>query len=365
MERPIFKPLGTAAENLDPSSMVVDVSILDENIHTMHSYFSNCKAKLRPCVNSHLSPAIAHKQLSAGQTCGISVNTLSQAEVFAEYGFPDILLANIVTTRPKIERLLALTRTTKITIAVDSLVNISELSDAAIASKSTIDVVVCLNNHLDAIGVPPGKYATGLAKSVAESNGLYFAGLIAYDTHSPELNENEFTDKTTAYFSQILDTKHTLEKSGIDVPTLGICGTRHYNLAAATEDVTEILAGTYALMGASHMKHCSEFSPAARILSIVVSTPEPNLAIIDAGRKTAGSDSGMPIIQNIPGATVKGLSAEHGSIVLPNINVNIGDKIWVIPWDISETINLHDYIQVIREGYLEAVWDIPARGTYL
>ena len=180
MERPIFKPLGTAAENLDPSSMVVDVSILDENIHTMHSYFSNCKAKLRPCVNSHLSPAIAHKQLSAGQTCGISVNTLSQAEVFAEYGFPDILLANIVTTRPKIERLLALTRTTKITIAVDSLVNISELSDAAIASKSTIDVVVCLNNHLDAIGVPPGKSATGLAKSVTESNGLYFAVAIRY-----------------------------------------------------------------------------------------------------------------------------------------------------------------------------------------
>jgi len=73
----------------------------------------------------------------------------------------------------------------------------------------------------------------------------------------------------------------------------------------------------------------------------------------------------MPIIQNIPGATVKGLSAEHGSIVLPNINVNIGDKIWVVPWDISETMNLHDYIQVIREGYLEAVWDVPARGTYL
>ena len=364
MERPIFKPLGTAAENLDPSSMVVDISVLDKNIRTMHSFFSGCKAKLRPCVNAHLSPAIAHKQLSAGETCGIAVHTLSQAEVFAEYGFSDILLANLITTPPKIKRLSALTRTTKITVAVDSLINVNDLSNAAITHKTKINVVVCLNNQLNSIGIEPGKPAIHLAKAGAKAEGLYFSGLMAYNADQLEQSHNDLTSEPNDYIHQVLDTKRKIENSGIDVTSLSIGGTRHYKLAAAIDDVTDILAGTYALMSESYRTQCSEFKPAASILSIVVSTPESGVAVIDAGRKAIGSDSGLPVIQNVPGATVKGLSAEHGIIELTNVNVNIGDKIWVLPWDIVETVNLHDYMQVVRDGNLEAVWDVPARGTY-
>jgi D-serine deaminase-like pyridoxal phosphate-dependent protein len=56
-------------------------------------------------VASHLCPAIAHKQIAAGGTVGgISVATVGQAEVFAQRGFDDILIANEVVTRRKIER---------------------------------------------------------------------------------------------------------------------------------------------------------------------------------------------------------------------------------------------------------------------
>jgi hypothetical protein len=36
----------------------------------------------------------------------------------------------------------------------------------------------------------------------------------------------------------------------------------------------------------------------------------------------------------------------------------------VLPWDVGLAFNLHDYAQVVRDGRLESVWDLPARGRY-
>ena len=109
MERPIFKPIGTAEEALDTPSLVVDISGLNQNIETMHSFFRSRPVGLRPHVSGHGSPAIAHMQIAAGGTVGgITAMTLGQAEVFAQAGFSDILVVNLVVTAPKIARLASL-----------------------------------------------------------------------------------------------------------------------------------------------------------------------------------------------------------------------------------------------------------------
>ena len=130
MERPIFKPIGTPEEELDTPILVVDTALLERNIETVHSHFRDLDtARLRPHVAAHGSPAIAHMQLDAGGTVGgISVSTLGQAEVFAESGFDDISLANIVVTPDKIRRLCALARHAKVTVQVDSAGNVGDLS---------------------------------------------------------------------------------------------------------------------------------------------------------------------------------------------------------------------------------------------
>jgi D-serine deaminase-like pyridoxal phosphate-dependent protein len=51
-------------------------------------------------------------------------------------------------------------------------------------------------------------------------------------------------------------------------------------------------------------------------------------------------------------------------ILNPNVNLHLGDKVWAIPWDIGSCVNLHDYMHCARDGRLEAVWEIPARGRY-
>ena len=101
MERPIFKPIGTPTEELDTPSLIVDVDALDHNIATVASYFAGRIAKLRPHIEAHRTPAIAHKQLAAGgHVGGIAVSTLGQAETFVPNGFSDVFVATS-WSRPK------------------------------------------------------------------------------------------------------------------------------------------------------------------------------------------------------------------------------------------------------------------------
>ena len=143
MERPIFKPVGTPVEQLDTPALVLDLAILERNINTLHGFFRQHDAKVRPSVESHRCPAIAHKQLDAGGTVdGICVNTIGQAEVFTAHGFSDVLIANEIVTPQKIGRLCALARHAKMTVAVDQPQNIQDLSNAARAHGVTLHVIV-------------------------------------------------------------------------------------------------------------------------------------------------------------------------------------------------------------------------------
>ena len=58
MERPIFKPVGTPVEQLDTPALVVDLAILERNIDTLHGFFRQHDAKVRP-----LSSRIAAQRL--------------------------------------------------------------------------------------------------------------------------------------------------------------------------------------------------------------------------------------------------------------------------------------------------------------
>ena len=111
MERPVFQPIGTLAEELDTPALVVDLDLMESNIEILHSAFRQTAAKVRPHVSAHQCPNIAHRQLAAGDTVGgIAVSSVGEADVFANAGFSDILVANQVVGPRKIARLVNLVR---------------------------------------------------------------------------------------------------------------------------------------------------------------------------------------------------------------------------------------------------------------
>ena len=367
-ERPIFKPLGSPVEQLDTPALVVDLTLLEHNIETVHSFFRKGNAKLRPHVEAHRCPAIAHKQLAAGGTVGgICVTTVGQAEVFSSGGFTDIFVANVVVTPEKTGRLCAVARHATVTVAVDSLGNVQELSKAASMRGLTLDVVVCVNAGSSGWGVEPGQAALDLARVIGAEDGLVFAGLMASEGPVLGHDTEEFAAQSGSQIQRVLDTREMLERAGLEVRVVSVGGTHNYEMVGAMDGVTEVPAGSYALMDERHRQTVARLRPAARVMATVTTVPEVGLIITDAGQKAIGADLGLPVVDSIPGAEVRSLSAEHGSLRVDtplDVQVGSGDRVWFIPWDIGTCVNLHDYIHGVRDGELEVVWDIPARGRY-
>ena len=368
MERPIFKPVGTPGEELDTPALVVDLDPLERNIETLHSFFRDRSAKVRPHVASHMCPAIAHKQLAAGGTVGgISVTTVGQAEVFAQQGFHDILVANEVVTAQKMARLCALAHHAKMTVAADNPHAVRDLSDAAHQSGVTVNVVVDVHTRLNRGGVEPGQPAVDLAGTVQKARNLNFAGLMTYEGAILTEDAQELDAESRSCVQQLLDTREMVESSGIPVGVVSVGGTHNYEIAGAIDGVTEVPAGSYVVMESRYSRYRPQFQPAARVMSTVISHPEPGLAWLDTGQKGVGIDTGLPVVENIPGATLTRMSAEHGGLALEGdaqTAVDLGGKVWLTPWDIGNCFNVYDYANVVREGKLEVVWAIAARGHY-
>lgn len=368
MERPIFKPMGTPVAQLDTPALVVDLAMLEQNLETLHAFFRQHDAKVRPHIDAHLCPTIAHKQLAAGGTVGgIGVSTVGQAEVFAKYGCTDIFVANEIVTPHKIVRLCALTHHAKITVAVDQPRNVQDLSNAAQAHGVTLYVMVDVHTRGNTCGVEPGQPAVELARTIDQAPHLVFAGLMTRDGPTPTEDPGKLAGESRSWIQAVLDTRATLEKAGLAVAMVSVGGTYNYEIAGAMAGVTEVRAGTYALLDGRYAQSRPQFKPAARVLATVTSCPEPGTAIVDTGQKAIGSDTGLPLAEDIPGATMVSLSAEHGRLRLAEATdgrVALGDRIRLMPWDIGTCVNLYDYLHVVRDDKLEAVWDVAARGRY-
>src|SRR5947207_608328 len=100
-------------------ALCVELGAFERNIERMHSFFEDKPCNVRPHLKAHKTPAIARIQQAAGGV-GFCCATLPEAETFAAEGFDDLLIANEVCDPSKVERLIALAKKVKLTVAVDS-----------------------------------------------------------------------------------------------------------------------------------------------------------------------------------------------------------------------------------------------------
>ncbi len=349
MERPILKPIGAPALELDTPALVLDLDTLESNISNYHARFERSETKLRPHLQSHLCPPIAHIQLRApGTVGGVAVSTVGQAETFAQYGLPDILIANLAVTRPKIARVAALAGRINLKIGSDNATNIADLARAAAHARSEIGVLVAVQHKSDFIGTTPSDSAD-LAALIRQTPGLKFAGLIS------------------SHPQPLLQAADNCAAASLDAPTVALLSPEPQDDPASTAGITEIIAGSYALMDAARLDVCPDLRPAARILTTVMTSQDEGLVWLDAGQKATGIDTGLPRVDGIPGASINRMSAEHGGMILEqnaSWNIDLAGKVWLIPHNIANTVNVYDFIHVTRDDRLEAVWEIAARGRY-
>jgi D-serine deaminase-like pyridoxal phosphate-dependent protein len=356
-------------KELDTPSLVVDISALEHNLEAVHGFFRDIPVKMRPHVHAHKTPTIAHMQLSVpGNAGGIAVINVSEAELFAQHGFTDITLSSPVVSPSKLRRLCALTRTVKLNLPVDSSPGADILSEAAQANGVAFDVLVDINTYPPRGGTEAGAPSVALARQIAAAPGLRFAGFTTVGGPISEGSPEEMLVRDRANVQKMLDTREMAEREGLEVEVVSAGNHTHdAHMVATMSGVTEVRSGAYPLIDHRHWPHCPDLTPGARVLSTVTSRPEAGRAIVNAGQKAISCDMGMPKVDGRTDATVAGLNAEHGILDLEGDarkDFQVGDRVWLLIADLNTSTALHDYIFAARNGVLEAVWEVSARGLY-
>jgi D-serine deaminase-like pyridoxal phosphate-dependent protein len=349
---------------IDTPALLLDVDALQANIARMAAFFAPRHCKLRPHFKSHKCTAIARLQMEAGAV-GITCAKLGEAEVLADAGISNILIANQIVGPLKIRRLIAVCHRAAPMVAVDSAANVKMLSEMASAAGVGIGVLVEINVGMDRCGVAPGQPALELARLVASSPGLKFEGLQGYEGHCVDLREEtERTEKTRASLKLLVDTRRLIERAGLRVNLVSGGGTGTYAINADYPGIDEVQAGSYAAMDWWYTDIRPEFRQAMSILATVISRPKPGLVIIDVGCKGTGSEWGAPRVKNLSGARVANHSSEeHMKIALPeNAAISIGERIEIIPSHGCTTSNLYSEFILHREGSVIGAWPIEGRG---
>ena len=134
--------------------------------------------------------------------------------------------------------------------------------------------------------------------------------------------------------------------------------------------LTELQAGSYIFLDADYSKNeragsddAPQFQNSLFIVSTVVSNADAGAAVVDAGLKAIAFDSGLPAVAGRPGVSYIEPSDEHGMLgVSGNDRLKVGDKVFLIPGHCDPTVNLHNWYVGLRNGCIESLWPVAARG---
>jgi D-serine deaminase-like pyridoxal phosphate-dependent protein len=356
---------GTPVDEIDTPALLIDLDALQENALRMAGFFAARPSSLRPHAKTHKCPQIARRQLELGAS-GITCAKLGEAEIMADAGIRDLLIANQIVGSLKIDRLTKLAARCDLMVAVDNATNVAELSRVCQEKQVALRVLVEVDIGMGRCGVQPGKPVQELARKVVDAPGLHFAGLQAYEGHLVLQKDPGKRAAGIREAAGLLEQScDLLLKDGIPVPLVSGGGTGTYDLTADTPPWNEIQAGSYILMDATYHQVRPEFRLALHVLATVISRPVPERIVTDAGMKVMTHEFGLPQPVEPSGLTLTSLSEEHGKLAVQDpaqLSPRPGDKIRFLPTHGCTTVNLHDRFYVIQDGALVDIWPIAARG---
>ncbi|MBV9783823.1 MAG: DSD1 family PLP-dependent enzyme [Acidisphaera sp.] len=363
--------IGAAVADIETPALVIDLDAFDRNIAKMAEFARAAGVRVRPHAKTHKCAAIARRQIAAGAV-GQCVQKVGEAEVLAWGGVPDILISNEVMGGTKLARAAALARVGRIAICADNEAQIAAIEAAADQAGLRLSVLVEIDVGGGRCGVQPGPEAVALAQRIARSRHLVFGGLQAYQGRAQHLRTPEERHAAIAHASEgSRRTVEQLRQQGLDCPIVGGAGTGTFALESASGVYTEIQAGSYCFMDADYARNLDgagapvgTFRHALFVLASVMSMPRPGIAVVDAGLKALATDSGFPEIWGRPQLRYVGASDEHGKLECQAGDApELGEKLRLVPGHCDPTVDRFDWYVGVRNGVVECLWPVAARGA--
>ena len=338
---------------------VIDLDIIKKNILRAQKICDLAGVANRPHIKTHKSPLLAKMQIDAGAR-GITCQKLGEAEVMAEAGIDDILIATNILGAAKSGRLANLQKRLPLKVCADNQISLREYSIAAKAANRPLDILIECDTGQKRAGVEEPKEAARLIQLILKDNWLKFTGLLYY----PPLNGWEDTQVFHNSLTKMLDDLK------VEAKIISTGGTPNFANIGKLTGATEHRAGTCIFNdmmmvedGFAQITDC-----AFRVFTSVVSRANDDRGILDAGSKTLTSDTGglqgYGYITEYPEAKIIKFSEEHGFLNLTDCTKKptVGEIVSVVPNHVCVAVNMVDQLVVVQNKRVMKTIPVAARG---
>ena len=348
---------------LETPRLVVDRDVLERNLVAMADRARDHGLALRPHAKTHKCLQIARRQVALGAV-GLTVATVSEAELFADAGFTDLLIAYPVwAAGTRGPRLRALAERVTLRVGADSVEGVEVLAQAIAGTEAEVVVEVDSGHHRT--GVSPR--SAGEIAAAARRRGLGVAGVFTFPGHSyqPGRQEQVAADEVRA----LLGADAALRQAGVrggmrsggSTPTAAL---------AQQGALNEIRPGVYVFNDAQQVElGTADWDAVALTAAATVVSRHGHDVILDAGSKVLGADrlawaTGSGRLPDHPRARIGALSEHHATVSFPEDATlpEVGSVVRVAPNHVCAAVNLADVLLVISDGVVIDQWQVAARG---
>ncbi|MGB7270615.1 MAG: 3-hydroxy-D-aspartate aldolase BhcC [Albidovulum sp.] len=364
---------GMDEADIQTPCLILDLDALERNIKKMGDYAKAHGMRHRSHGKMHKSVDVQKLQESLGGAVGVCCQKVSEADVFVRGGIKDVLVSNQVRDPAKIDRLAKMAATdAKITVCVDDVANVADLSTAAVKHGATIHCFIEIDCGAGRCGVTTTPAVVEIAKAIRDAEGLFFDGIQAYQGAMQHMDSySDRKAKTQIAVDQVRDAVDALTEIDMKPNFVSGGGTGSYYFESNSGVFNELQCGSYAFMDADYGRildedgnriDAGEWENALFILTSVMSHAKVDKAIVDAGLKAQSVDSGLPFIYGRNDVEYVKCSDEHGVVSDPKAVLKVNDKLRLVPGHCDPTCNVHDWYVGVRGGKVETVWPVSARG---
>jgi len=358
--------------DLDTPSLLIHLDVLERNIAEMADVARSAGVRLRPHTKTHKCPDIARMQIEAGAS-GITVAKLGEAEVMADAGLDDLLVAYPIVGDAKLARLRSLLERARVRVTTDSVEVAEGIGRVGRDLGREIPVLVEVDTGLHRVGHPPGAPTVEIVKSLACVSGVEVIGLLTHAGHAyRSTSVDELRTVAEHEGRDLVETAERCAAEGIELREISVGSTPTARTVAGVSGVTEIRPGTYVFNDVQQMRLgvASEAMCAARVLTTVVAHPTDERFVLDAGTKAFTSDGGdgppfpgRGVVAGRPDLRLDFMNEEHAvGHRAGTDDVRIGDRLEVVPLHVCSTVNMFDEAVGVQGGEVVRTFSIAGRG---
>lgn len=372
LNEPLLGLAGSRAR-LETPALLLDADRFEASLDGLAHMASFAGMGVRPHAKSHKCAEIGRRQMAAG-ALGIACAKPGELLALFEAGLTKLMLTAPVSSRLKIDRLTAASaRGLDLIVVADRPDLVAAFGASARAAGTEIGVLVDIDTGLGRTGVTVPDEAVALARQIADTPGLRYAGVQAYAGKVQHVFDHEERRAANAVANaRLMPILAALRAAGLAPGIVSGGGTGSHLLDFEDHILTEVQAGSYVLMDEGyrpvdlHGTGERVFDFAMLVLVSVIGHSANGEAITDAGSKSFAVDGPQPRAyrDGVEIGTIAWAGDEFGRVKTHDgiAPPPAGARLECTVPHCDPTTNLHDFIHLVRGDTLEAIWPIDARG---